>query len=323
METFDITFWMIIGIVVSASMVAIMMQTRKKDRGLRIFNKFHSIVGMEDGTMIWGTIKIFPNGLEIMYDKPYKSNGLTKSSYMLYRSDIGNILVLMRCPENLTPGQARKLARQVNVLIKRGSLIKTYRWATNFFRRLKDAIRKIVALTIGQAYKVKQAKSYSASRSHTNDLGDSVVNVIDDNLFEPMLEQYIGHQGVVELSCPAIKEHIELSGYLIDYSDKFIALVNKECQIADPTTISLIGSIDEANYSVTVESNHFVTVNKSDVPMVVENARNSNSILLIKGSHIRLPIPEGSKVKIGWAQYPDIIVPRDLAKVRHATRRKD
>ena len=303
------------------AIVMAIMRTRRKDRGLKPFHGFHSTVGMEDGTTIWGTLKIFPGGIELVYDKPYSSHGVVKKSYMFYTADIDSFLILIRYAGNLTEKQERKRKKSIYHLAHRGYLSKSWRWGTNLFRRIKDTVRKVTAMIIGQMYKGKKVHSYGSSKSQVQNIGVEAVNVVDDSLYEAMLEQHIGKPVVAELRCPTIDDTVEISGYLLDYSNKFIALANPEHELDHTEIVQTQDDLETENYSLIVKENKVVITSKCYSPLLVQDlssGEKANSVLFLKGSHVKFKKDKELKVKIGKIKGIDVVLPRDLAKIRHA-----
>ena len=312
-------FWIIIGFIFVTSLVAILTKSIRKDRGLKVFHNFHSVVNMENGAVMWGELKVFNQGIELLYDKPYDSgDGILKESYLLYPSEIDNILVIFRYVDNLTEKQKEKRNKQISRLVDRDKFVRFMRHVSNLFKRFKDAIRKSVALVIGQAYKTKVRKPYLQTKAETERLGSTVVNTIEDNLFEPMLEQYIGEPVVAELFCPVSETIVELQGYLIDYSNRFIALVNVK-NIVEEIFVTKNSDYNK-ECSVKIEGERIIVSNNLKTPIVVDNLTDDidSQVPLLKGSFVKFKNSEDFEVKVSKVKYLDVIIPRDLAKIRHA-----
>ena len=318
---FSSSFLITAGAMLAFAVFMAIMRTRRKDRGLKPFHGFHSTVGMEDGTTIWGTLKIFPGGIELVYDKPYRSHGVVKKSYMFYTADIDSFLILIRYAGNLTEKQERKRKKSIYHLANRGYVSKGWRWGTNLFRRIKDTVRKVATMIVGQMYKGKKISSGSSSKSQVENMGVEAINVVDDSLYEAMLEQHIGKPVVAELRCPAIDDVVEISGYLLDYSNKFIALANTEHELSETEIVKTQENLETEDYSLVITDKKVVITNKCYSPLLVQDlssGEKANSVLFLKGSHVKFKKDKELEVKIGKIKHIDVVLPRDLAKIRHA-----
>jgi len=328
---FDSIFLLTIGAIFFASLVIVLIKGRKKDRTLKFFHKFHSVVGMEDGSTMWGIIRVFHNGIEILYDKPYKSHRSNQLSYMLYNAEVDNLQILIRYEDNMNGEQKKRRQKQLNKLINRGWIVRTYRFVANLFNRLKDAIRKTIAVVIGQVYKTKNINRWSSMRVEGERASGDIINTIEDNLFEQMLEQYIGKLVAVDIICTNASSQeqnvfVELQGYLAEYSDRFIAIVNIDHPIEGRSeTIKVNQDVSKKGYNVKTVNNKIIVTNTSKIPLIVENKSNTeivSKVLLLQGSVVKFKKIRENILQMSRIRKIDAIIPRDLSKVRHAIQNK-
>jgi len=322
MEIFSSTFFVTTLIIFLVSVVVLIINFRKKDRALKIFDKSHVIICMEDGVTIWGVLNIFKQGLEVIYNKPYHTHNNDQNSYMLYSGDINYIQIIIRNTHNLSDDQMAKRQKQIKKIINKGWIVRKIRTVTNFINRLKDAIRKAIILIIGQTYKSKKANSWSSIKKEGEQGTEQVINVIEDNLFEQMLEKYIGKFVAVDMRCTSSDEDIiELQGFLADYSNKFVAIINHDEIKGKEKIIYFEGTdIEEHGYSIKSIHDKIYITNKLDCPLVVKNMSpgvESDEIVLIKGSCVKFKKQNKIVLKIYRTKRIDFIVPRDLARIRH------
>lgn len=329
---FSSTLIITIGSIFVASLIIILIKGRKKDRTLKFFHKFHSIVGMEDSSTMWGILMVYNNGIEVLYDQPYQSHRSKQLSYMLYNAEVDNLQILIRYEKNMNNIQREKRRKQVNKLINRGWLVRTRRFISNLFNRLKDAVRKTIAVAIGQIYKTKNIQRWSTIRLEGERATGDIINTIEDNLYEQMLEKYIGKLVAVDIKCTSAstKEKnafVELQGYLAEYSDKFIAIVN----VDHPTVgvaekIKVNKDMNKNGYNVKFIDNKVVITNTSSIPIIVENNTDKeivSKILLLNGSRVKFKNKKENIFNISRIRKIDAIIPRDLSKVRHAIEDKE
>jgi len=325
-DFFSTTIIISIGIIFFSAIINILFKKRKRDRALKVFDKYQGIVTMEDGLTIWGTIKVFKNSMEIVYDQPYESHESKQNSYILYSGDLDNIQIIIRYQENLDEEQKNKRYKQLNRIINKGWLLRIFRSITNFFNRLRDAIKKTVSLIIGQTVRRKKQNRFSEVKRQSQNFSEDIISTIDDNLYEEVLEQYIGKPVAVDIICTAASSKeknavIEIQGYLADYSDRFITVVNENHSAIEGETIEVKDDVKKDGYSILLHDNKIVIKNEGNQPLVVEQ-RNSDEILskilLIKGCFVKFKKTDNPVFKIDEIKRMDAIVPRDLAKIRHS-----
>ena len=109
---------------------------------------------------------------------------------------------------------------------------------------MRDAITKTMGLVIGRMSAASalagNAFAGTAISTQAGDLTALTSNVVSlaANAYEPLLEHYIGRPVVLEINLPAppgpppppnwVPETVEFPGYLVDYTQKFIAVFNVE-----------------------------------------------------------------------------------------------
>src|SRR3712207_2116247 len=59
-----------------------------RDKCLKFFNGYHVTIERSRGQTIWGRLKVFSSGVEVMYDHPFvDARGRKKTSYLLYGAE--------------------------------------------------------------------------------------------------------------------------------------------------------------------------------------------------------------------------------------------
>ena len=245
---FSTAILIMIGLIFFSAIIGILFKRRKRDRALKVFHNYHGVVTLENGLTIWGVIKVFKNSVEIVYDRPYEVHNSLQNSYILYDGDLENIQIIVRYDENLSKEQKCRRKRQLDRIISIGWLLRIWRTIVNFCNRLKDAFRQAVLLVLGQSHKRKKISPLVASEG--KNCSEKIINIIDDNLYEEVLEQHIGEPVAVDIVCTAASSAdksaiIEIQGYLADYSDKFITIVNRDNIVKEFKIINVDKDINE------------------------------------------------------------------------------
>src|SRR5688572_33406510 len=74
-----------------------------RDKCLKFFNRYHVTLERARGQTIWGQLKVFSSGVEIVYDNPYvDSRGRRKTSFLIYQQELETqLLSLLRYHDEL------------------------------------------------------------------------------------------------------------------------------------------------------------------------------------------------------------------------------
>ena len=316
----------ILFIFLSAIMGAVIAR-RRRDRCLKLFNDYHVTMAMVDGKVIWGDLHVFAQGFSLEYDAPYQTPaGLIKSSYLLYQPEMGNLLTLCRYVGDLTEYEKQQREQQVLKRFKPNFFRRSMRSIRNIFNTIRDAFSQALGAVIGQMSKTGP-KALSGQKSNMEQMGQSLLGAVG-NAYEPMLEKFIGKPVVLELSCPADPDtkNIELTGYLAEYSDKYLAVFNIDHPTEEKLELGLDESIEREDLTVEVNENYLTITNLDDRPLVVDalisddGEKRQLGIVLTHSSRARLSRIEGNlTLKLLQLKKIDLICPRSQAVVRFAS----
>src|SRR3954462_14336890 len=112
-----------------------------RDKCLKMFHGYHVTLERTRGQTIWGRLKVFSSGIEVLYDAPYvDSRGRKKRSFMIYGGEIDQqMLCLLRYAGELDDESQKRRRRQVESTFNPGPLKSTWRGVRNFVNTLRDA----------------------------------------------------------------------------------------------------------------------------------------------------------------------------------------
>src|SRR5687767_15657061 len=81
-----------------------------KDKCLKFFHGYHVTLERVRGQTIWGSLKVFSSGVEIVHDHPYVDHrGRRKTSYMIYQPEIEQqLLSILRYHDELDERSQRE-----------------------------------------------------------------------------------------------------------------------------------------------------------------------------------------------------------------------
>src|SRR5215218_4178694 len=117
-----------------------------RDKCLKFFTTYHVTLERYRGQTIWGKLKVFSTGLEVVYDNPFvDALGRKKTSYMMYQPEMDqHLLSLFRYHDELTPEQQRWRTEQIQRTFNPGPLRRFMRGVRNFVNTLRDAFNAAI-----------------------------------------------------------------------------------------------------------------------------------------------------------------------------------
>lgn len=318
-------FWLTIAFLFLSAIVGTVVVHRQKDRCLKLFHDFHASLQMSDGRAIWGDVHVYSQGLEIRFDEGAEPNAATgKSTYLLYEPELANVLAMARYVGELTPDEAALRQKQVVRRSNPGPMRRAWRGIRNFVNTVRDAFSQTLSMVVGQVSKTGKSDFMKSQKGGVEKLGQTLLGTAG-NAWEPLLERHIGKPVVVELNA-ADKSRIELSGYLAEYSGKYITLFNIEHPVQETIEIEVAGPVERPDLKLEKSEDNLLITNLATVPLVVESLTQPGKTshvgaVLAKGAFARLPFPPaGATLKLLRVSQLDVVCPRTSAAVRHGAR---
>ena len=325
---FDHPMFLTLLFIFVTAVAAVLIKQRKKDKCLKLFNDYHVSYLTIAGQIVWGDLIVFSKGLELTFDAPYlNTRGTLKTSAMIYESDLANCLAICRTEHGLTPGEQKSRRRQLRRAIRPSVPRRAWRWFRNLFNTLNDAFTKAFSTVLGHVASVKTGGAakgvLTTHKGSVDQIGQTLLGSVG-NAYEPILERHIGRPVVLEVASPADpdKKPFELHGYLADYSDKYIAIVNTEHHAIETIELDVNESVDRPGMKIALDPAHVAVTCVGPEPLVVRTvtagAREYDlGVALTNGSTLRLARPADTPVKldIERTRLLDVVCPRSQAAV--------
>src|SRR5436190_11835723 len=84
----NVLLWTLLFIFLTAIITAVATKWAR-DKCLKFFDEYHVTLERTRGQTIWGKLKVFSSGIEIVYDHPFTDvHGRKKSSFMIYQQEL-------------------------------------------------------------------------------------------------------------------------------------------------------------------------------------------------------------------------------------------
>ena len=214
-----------------------------RDKCLKLFRGYHVTLERNRGQTMWGRLKVFSAGIEIMYEHPYiDPRGRQKTSHMMYQAELEpQVLSLVRYHEDLSDEEKARRSTQVHQTFNPGFFRRMWRSFRNFINTLRDAFNAAIGAAVTQFQRANPASAVLSSQAGAvTNIGQTLLGRFA-NAYEPLLEQYIGMPVILEVADPINPNNLvqEYPGYLADYTQQFIAVLNVDHKSAERITVDL------------------------------------------------------------------------------------
>jgi len=325
----DNPFALALTIIFLIAIIAAFVAARKRDRCLKKFRDYPVTLLRQDGRTLWGRLRVFSKGLELVYARSAHEAG--KRSLLIYEPELAGILAVYRFVDRLDAKEHAWQARQTALLARMKLPYRTWRGTRNLFNTFRDAVVQAMGLTIQHAAKAAPNPLLTAAGQAPIATLGSALGTDSGFAYEPMLEQYIGLPVVLELANPADagKPPVEYRGALSEYSDKYILLVGVSHRFTERMALGgPEASFMEDRVRVRPAEGKLVIQNPSPAVVRVDavecaGVQREINEAVPPGETAEVTLPEGvgaggAAVILSYERTFDVIVPRSCGAVRHA-----
>jgi hypothetical protein len=325
----DDIFWLTILVVFVVAIVAAFVRLLQKDKCLKLLDDFHVTYLAGGGRTIWGDLRVAGGGLELIYDAPYRTRrGLAKSTSLIFPDELNGCVAICRIDHGLTERERRDREAQISHSFRPGPLRRAARWLRNVINTVRDAVVKALSMAAGQVAKTRPVGgAISSQKGQVDELGSALVGVVG-NAYEQLLERHIGRPVILELAHPggAEKPAVELPGYLVDYSDRFVAVFNATHEPQETFELEITATALREGLSIERHDDKVVLACDGDDPLVARRmtcggTTTDLSVTLVPGTSVVLTAPPGEPVvlELERTRHIDIVCPRSVARIRHGS----
>jgi hypothetical protein len=326
-----------------------------RDKCLKLFGGFHVTLERIRGQTIWGQLKVFSSGVEIVYDHPFAdSRGRKKTSYLIYAQELDQqVLSILRYHGELSDEQKKLRQRQIQRTFNPGPLRRMWRTIRNFVNTLRDAFNAAIGAIVTQYSRVNPASAVLSQGTRVTQIGQTLLGRFA-NAYEPLLEQYIGQPVILDVVDPINPNNatVEYTGYLADYTQQFIAVFNVEHKCGETVMVTLPDVAEgpplpplpgppppgapppllpppervEHDLAIRVDGLRLKIQNTRHQPVVVRKLEREGfepvefGMVIPSMGQLDLPARDarGGKLTVEIVRSLDVVAPRRFATVRHA-----
>jgi hypothetical protein len=321
--------WLTILVIFGLAIVAAFVRLLQKDKCLKLLHDYHVTYLAGGHRTIWGDLQVSSSGLELVYDAPYRTQrGLAKTTSLIFADELDACVAICRTVHGLTDQERHERERQIRRSFRPGLFRRLARWLRNVVNTLRDAFVKALGLVAGQVAKARpMGGAVGTQKGQVDQLGATLVGAVG-NAYDQLLERHIGRPVVLVLANPAGGDHppVELSGYLVDYSDRFVAVFNVEQNPEEAFELQVTEPLQREGVKVGRDGDKLLlscvghdalTLRR----MTFGDAVTDLSVTLVPGTSVQLTAPVGDPVvlELERTRHIDIVCPRSSARVRHGS----
>ncbi len=313
-------------VIFLTAIIAALAGAWQRDKCLKLMDDYHVTYLTTAGTPAWGDLVVYSRGIELRFDAPYRTRlGTTKSSSLIYEEELDRCLAICRISSALAEDERGDRARQVTRTFTPGLLRRTLRLMRNLVNTLRDACGKSFSAILGQVSKAKP--TLAGGKGEMEALGKTLLGSVA-NAYEPMLERHIGRPVILRLEHPAPEKHppIELPGYLVDYTNKYLAVFNVQHTPRESLDLEITGPVQQPGLSVSATQDGITIDATGPEALVVRRAtvggrEYMRDVVLLPGCRINLTCQKNQPVrlKVERTLEFDIVCPRSIAKVHYGS----
>lgn len=310
-------------VIFLAAVIIALINAWWRDKCLKLLDDYHVTYLQLDGTPTWGDLTVFSRGIELRFDAPYVTRrGLIKSSALIYEEDLAQCLAICRTSFALSEREQQLRTEQVTRTFNPGRLRRLLRWIRNVINTLRDAILKSIGAIVGQLSKVKPG--LAEGRTEVERLGETLLSRVG-RAYEPLLEAHIGRPVILRLRRPGAQpsdKPIELPGYLVEYTDRYVAVFNVQHAAQQSADVQVDGGAEQPGLRVARSDDAVHIECTGPEAVVVRHARLGErtydlDVVLLPGCRLSLTCERScpASVRVDWTQRLDIVCPRSLARI--------
>lgn len=322
----DDLFWMTVLGVFALTIIGALVRTRQRDKCLKLLNDHHVTYLPVDREPMWGDLYVASNGLELCFDAPHVNRrGLTKTSTLVFKDELAKCLALCRTVHGLTDEERRDREKQIRRSFRPGPLRRFWRGVRNLTNTLRDAINNTLSMFIGRMTKTGAVGgAVDSQKGRLSEVGSTFISMAG-NAYEPLLERHVGKPVILELLIPGTDPPAcsEIPGYLVDYSNKFLAVFSLSNEPLEKMSLSVVETTKREGVQIEQSESEFIITCTGQDPLVVQKMTTGDesvdlAVVLTCGKSLHLTRGSDKPVTfdIDRTRQIDIVCARSRARIR-------
>lgn len=301
------------------AIISVVLTQRRRDKCLRLMDDYHVSYLSQKGSIIWGELQVFARGLEVRFDTPYRTQrGIYKTSQLIYEKETEQCLAICRTVNGLSPHERRRRRGQIRRSFRPNVFRRVARSLRNLLGTLKDAFSQALTALIGTVMKTAaKGSALAGQQTGVTEIGKTLIGAAG-NAYEQILERHIGKPVVLQMrsaSDPALT--VDLPGYLVDYSDRYLAVFNVEHEPIAVERVAVHRTVETPGYRLELTGGQLKITCTGGDALVVRSIQTRSrfaelEIALTHGCCLTLSLDGGSHavLELERTRRIDIVCPR-------------
>jgi hypothetical protein len=324
----DNAFWLSVMVIFLITIISAFIRRRQRDRCMKLFDDYHSTYLSTKSDPIWGDLRVTSSGVEVTFDGAYISRrGLSKTSALVYADELNDALAMCRPASGLSSEELRQRELQLRRSINPNLYRRSIRWIFNAVNTISDAIARTFSMVVGRVARTGGVTTAIKNQQTDVDAFGKTVLEIVGNSYEPLLERHIGAPVVCSIVPPVGGEPIEMPGYLVEYSSRYIALFNTDPDPIEQITVSLDENLERDDFKVSADD-LFIRVACTGreslvlTRMILDGEATDLAVALLPGTRVRIGRPaHAQRIELDLAitRRIDLIIPRSRGVIRYGS----
>jgi len=324
---FDDLFWLTLLVIFVSALLASLAPLYRTSRCLKLFDDYHVTYMDDKGHVRWGDLRASSLGLEVVYDATFvTSRGIKKTSALIFEDEMTQCLAIARTLHGLTEDEFIAREQQIRQTFNPPLWRRLRRKVRNFLGLLQDAFTKsfsVAATTVSG----RMGTALQKQKSEVGDISSTLTGVMG-NAYEPLLERLIGKSVVLECATGpgAIEPVAEFTGYLVEYSERYLALFSIEHGPVEQLELDVTESQEFDGFSIELNGDRCLVRCVGPDALVVQTVfQDSRSfrldLTLLPGCTHEFRIEPGAPLSLTLEKtyQLDLICPRGKARIRYAS----
>ena len=210
-------------IIFLVTLVGGYVRSRSKDPCLEAFDSYPVTVERANGKVIWGTMHLWPTGMELIYTDNVQDQEHIESSYLLYAAEYPDIQTVYRYADKLTPEKRARRSLDIERSFHPNRWRRGWRGVRNFMGTASTSLTEAFSVLVGRMRKPVGAYISDKGEAYLTKLGGSLIGQAG-SVYDEMLERHIGQKVVIEvIEGEQVHEHV---GIFKNYSADFVEVLD-------------------------------------------------------------------------------------------------
>jgi len=319
--------------LVLATVVGAIISRLTRDRCLKDFEGYPVTLELKDGRVYHGELDVEKSGLELLYERTTPQEGITKTSFLIFRPEYATIHALVRYHDALDERQLRERERRAQKAYHPNFFRRTARAIRNFMASVKDSLLEAFTLVMGRVKSIQAAAPVmKTGGKYVDRIGKQTIGTASDVTYDPLLEKQIGLRVVLQLPKDAAVQE-ECVGTFREYTKDFFELMDVDyedrwqVELPGPGSAAFVRGIAARRTPQAVElenCNTFAAELEAAAFQVAEGQAPPPPLpvpaRIGSGQRLELPVPQDAgplTLTFHSRRKADIVVPRTGAFIRH------